>query len=44
MGWKLTLFGGPLQVPDDVEVARAFWAEGQQDELQEGRQHCDAQE
>lgn len=43
-GWKLTLSGGPLQVPDDIEVAGAFWAEGQQDQLQESRQHRDAQE
>lgn len=44
MARELTLSGRPLQVPDDVEVAGAFWAEGQQDHLQEGRQHGDAQE
>lgn len=44
MGWKLTLFSRPLQIPDYVEVAGTFWAEGQQDELEEGRQYCDAEE
>lgn len=45
MARELTLSGGPLQVPDDVEVAGAsLRAEGQQDHLQEGRQHGDAQE
>lgn len=43
-GLQLTLSGRPLQVPDDVEIAGALGAEGQQDELQECGQHCDAQE
>lgn len=39
----LTLSGRPLQVPDDVEVSGALRTEGQQNQLQESREHCESQ-